>query len=49
VMFLNKWNEREIYSEVLIGYFHVMGQTMDASLKLLENLFKDFEIIYGTL
>jgi hypothetical protein len=46
MMFLNKWNQREIYLDILMGYFHVKGQTMDDSLKLLENLFKDLEIIF---
>jgi hypothetical protein len=49
MMFLNKWNQREIYSEILIGYFQVTYQTMDYSLKLMENLFKVCGIIYGTL
>jgi hypothetical protein len=46
MMFLNKWNQREIYSEILIGYFLVRGQTMDGSLKLLENLFKDSNYLW---
>jgi hypothetical protein len=33
---LNKWNQREIYSEILMVDFHVMYQIMDYPLKLME-------------
>jgi hypothetical protein len=32
---LNKWNQREIYSEILMVDFHVMCQMMDYTLKLM--------------
>jgi hypothetical protein len=32
---LNKWNQREIYSEILMVDFHVMCQIMDYPLKLM--------------
>jgi hypothetical protein len=36
IMFsLNKWNQREIYSEILMVDFHVMCQMMDYTLKLM--------------
>jgi hypothetical protein len=36
MMYLNKWNQREIYSEILIVHFHIMCQIMDYPLKLME-------------
>jgi hypothetical protein len=33
---LNKWNQREIYSEILMIGFHVMCQIMDYPLKLMK-------------
>jgi hypothetical protein len=33
---LSRWNQREIYSEISIGYFHVMCQIMDYPLKLMK-------------
>jgi hypothetical protein len=32
---LNKWNQREIYSEILIVDFHVMCQITDYTLKFV--------------
>jgi hypothetical protein len=49
MMPLNKWNQREIYSEILMVYFHITCQILDYPLKLMENLFKDSGITYSTL
>jgi hypothetical protein len=49
MMSLNKWNQREIYSEILIFDFHIKCQIMDYPLKLMDFFFKDARIIYGTL
>jgi hypothetical protein len=38
---LNKWNQRKIYSEILVVKFWII-------LKLMEILTQDFGIIYGT-
>jgi hypothetical protein len=36
MMSLNRWNQREIYSEILMIDFHVIYQIMDYPLKLME-------------
>jgi hypothetical protein len=36
MMYLNKWNQREIYSEILLIGFHVTCQIMNHPLKLME-------------
>jgi D-lyxose ketol-isomerase len=33
---LNKWNQREVYSGILMIDFHVTWQIMDYPLKLME-------------
>jgi hypothetical protein len=39
-MSLDKWNQREVYSDILIVDFHVMCQIMDYPLKLMRNYLK---------
>jgi hypothetical protein len=46
---LNKWNQREVYSEILIVDLHVICQIMDYPLKLMKISINDSGIIYGTL
>jgi hypothetical protein len=36
MMYLNKWNQREIYSEILLIGFHVTCQIMNYPSKLME-------------
>jgi hypothetical protein len=42
---LNKWNQREIYSEILMVYFHVMCQTINYSMKLMGICSKTLELL----
>jgi hypothetical protein len=36
MFFPNKWNQRKVYSEILMIDFHVMCQIMDYLLKLMK-------------
>jgi hypothetical protein len=36
MMSMNKWNQRENYSDILMVDFHVMSQIIDYPLKLME-------------
>jgi hypothetical protein len=49
MIYLNKWNQREVYSEILMVYFHITCQILDYPLKLMKILFKDSGITYDTL
>jgi hypothetical protein len=44
IFFLNKWNQQEIYSEILMVDFHVICQIMNYPLKLMRIFLKTLRL-----